>query len=68
MSVMFPPIGSPLTYLLRMIARGNLSRTMIRATRPGLQVNITVDELDPAQTSMAEYEAHVRLQIVAMRR
>lgn len=49
------------------IARGNLSRTMIRATRPGLQVNVTVDEFDPSQTPIAEYRVQGKVQIDAMR-
>lgn len=48
------------------IARGNLSRTIIRATRPGLQVNMTVDEFDPAETPIAEYGVQAKLQIDAM--
>lgn len=50
------------------IARGNLSRTMIRATQPGLQVNVTVDEFDPSQTPIAEYPVQGKVQIDAMRR
>lgn len=50
------------------IARGNLSRTMIRATQPGLQVNVTVDEFDPSQTPLAEYRVQGKVQIDAMRR
>lgn len=49
------------------IARGNLSRTMIRATQPGLQVNVTVDEFDPSQTPIAEYRVQGKVQIDAMR-
>lgn len=48
------------------IARGNLSRTLIRATRPGLQVNMTVDEFDPAETPIAEYGVQAKLQINSM--
>lgn len=47
------------------IARGNLSRTMIRATRPGLQVSLTVDEFDPAETPIAQYSIQAKLQFDA---
>lgn len=50
------------------IARGNLSRTSIRATKPGLQVSLQLDQFDPSQTPIADYRVQGRVQIDAMRR
>lgn len=50
------------------IARGNLSRTSIRAMKPGLQVSLQLDEFDPSQTPIADYRVQGRVQIDAMRR
>lgn len=47
------------------IARGNVSRTLIRATKPGLRVSMTVDGFNPDETSMAEYEIQAKLQFDA---
>jgi hypothetical protein len=49
------------------IARGNLSRTSIRAMKPGLQVSLQLDEFDPSQTPIADYRVQGRVQIDAMR-
>lgn len=49
------------------IVTGNLSRTFLRATRPGRQVNVQIDEFDPAETTLARHTANVKLQIDAMR-
>lgn len=49
------------------IVTGNLSRTFLRATKPGRQVNLQIDEFDPAETTLARHAANVKLQIDAMR-
>lgn len=50
------------------IARGNLSRTSLRAMKPGLQISLQLDEFDPAQTPIADFRVQGRVQIDAMRR
>lgn len=47
------------------IAQGNLSRTLLRAMKPGLQVNLQIDEFDPSATTLARHTANVKLQIDA---
>ncbi|MDX1577031.1 MAG: hypothetical protein R3266_01040 [Gemmatimonadota bacterium] len=49
------------------IARGNLSRTLLRATRPDMQVNLQIDEFDPTETTLARHTANVKLQVDAAR-
>lgn len=49
------------------IVTGNLSRTFLRATKPGRQVNLQIDEFDPAETTLSQHSANVKLQIDAMR-
>lgn len=46
---------------------GNLSRTFLRASKPGLYANLTIDEFDPASTA-SEHRVTVRLQLDAMGR
>lgn len=51
------------------IARGNLSRTSIRAMKPGLQVSLQLDEFDLAQTPIADFRVQGKVQSpVPMRR
>lgn len=50
------------------IARGNLSRTFLRATKPGLQVNLQADEFDPEESGLSEHRVNVKLQFDVMRR
>lgn len=50
------------------IARGNLSRTLVRASKPGLQVSMTLDEFDPDETPIAQYEIQGKLQFDVVRR
>jgi hypothetical protein len=44
------------------IARGNLARTFIRATKPGLHVHLTIDEFDPEATPLSDHRIHVKFQ------
>lgn len=44
------------------IVQGNLARTFIRATKPGLQVHLTIDEFDPAATPLSDHRIHVKFQ------
>lgn len=46
---------------------GNLSRTFMRATKPGLQANLTIDEFEP-ESSLSEHRLTVKLQLDAMGR
>lgn len=43
---------------------GNLSRTFMRATKPGLQANLTIDEFEP-ESSLSEHRVTVKLQLDA---
>lgn len=49
------------------IVSGNLSRTSLRATKPGLQVSLQVDEFDPEASALSEHRVNVRLQLDAVR-
>lgn len=49
------------------IMQGNLSRTFLRASKPGRQVNLQIDEFDPDETTLARHTANVKLQIDAAR-
>lgn len=48
------------------IARGNLSRTFLRASKPGMQLNLQADEFDPEESGISEHTVNVKLQFDRM--
>lgn len=44
------------------IVSGNLGRTFIRATKPGLHANLTIDEFDPDETPLSDHRIQARMQ------
>lgn len=49
------------------IVTGNLSRTSLRATKPGRQASVQIDEFDPEPSALSEHRVNVRLQLDAVR-
>ena len=48
------------------IVQGNLGRTFVRATKPGLHANLTIDEFDPEETALSEHRIQVKMQFDAV--
>lgn len=44
------------------IVQGNLARTFVRATKPGLHANLTIDEFDPDETPLSDHRIQARMQ------
>jgi hypothetical protein len=44
------------------IVKGNLARSFVRATKPDLHVNLTIDEFDSQATPLSEHRIQVKLQ------
>jgi hypothetical protein len=44
------------------IVQGNLGRTFVRATKPGLHANLTIDEFDPDETPLSDHRIQARMQ------
>jgi hypothetical protein len=44
------------------IVSGNLGRTFVRATKPGLHANLTIDEFDPEETPLSDHRIQARMQ------